>query len=75
MKVRPLRSDELGVGRKFVYYKNYNDKTDVTLMGFVRSYKSPFEEEDNFYDAVCVVQRPDGEIILALEKQLFVRVQ
>jgi hypothetical protein len=85
MKIRPAKYDELGVDREFVYYehcvKNQLDNRIVsdmcpivTLIGFVRSYKSPTEEGDERHDMICVIQKPDGKIILALENQLFVRI-
>lgn len=74
MKIRPAKYDELSIDHQFIYYKNHNDKTDVTLRGFVRSFKSPIEEGDGRYDTIYVVQKEDGEIILAVENQLFIRV-
>ncbi len=78
MDIRQAEWKDIKLDAKLVYQKNPKDCSqnppNVVVRGFSAMFKTAYNQLGVGHSTLCVVQKNNGEIILALEDQLFVRV-
>lgn len=76
MIVRAALYQEIEIGKSFFYRKNIDDLSSsiptIVVIGFVPLYVGPSQNDKEH--TLCAIKLPSGEIILAKDTQLFVRV-
>ncbi len=73
MKIRQAIRDEIDIDCKFMYQKNPDNCVSVapivTIIGFV-----PYFVGDSEDHTAWLARMPDGQIILGMDRQLFVKM-
>lgn len=80
MEVRQAGWKDIKLDAELTYNKDrisgekYGLGETVVVRGFSPLFKTPYNQVGIHYDTLCVIQTEDGDIILALEDQLFIKV-